>query len=121
LLIDAEARQQGLQNRKTAGFPVPTIASPDYPGDKRRAARVVRVKPVDVTAVRRKTGLSQQQFATMFGVPLDTLCKWEQRTRTPAGASRLLMHVIEREPQRIIKIARTVQQVESRKSARSGG
>ena len=89
-------------------------------GDRSRAARIVRIKPVDVKAVRRKTGLSQHQFAAVFGLPFHTLCKWEQGTRAPAGASRLLLHVIGQEPRRIMKIARAVQQVESRKPLRAG-
>jgi putative transcriptional regulator len=89
-------------------------------GDKSRVARVVRIRAVDVKAVRRKTGLSQHEFAAVFGVPFDTLCKWEQGTRAPAGASRLLLHVIGQEPRRVMKIARTVQQVENRRHVRAG-
>ena len=85
-------------------------------GDKSRAVRVVRIKPVDVKAVRRKTGLSQRAFATTFGVPLHTLCKWEQGTRAPAGASRLLLHVIADEPRKVMQIARAARQVERRKA-----
>jgi putative transcriptional regulator len=84
-------------------------------GDQSRAARVVRIRSVDVKAVRRKTGLSQHEFAAVFGIPLDTLCKWEQGTRLPAGASRLLLHVIAREPRKVMKIARDVQQTAHRK------
>src|SRR5882672_2816910 len=84
-------------------------------GDRSRAARVVRIKPVDVKAVRRKTGLSQRAFAAVFGMPLHTLCKWEQGVRAPAGASRLLLHVIAREPRKVKRIARDVRQVEPRK------
>lgn len=71
-------------------------------GDKSRA-RVVAVKitDVDVRAARRKLGLSQDRFARAFGVSASTIRKWEQGQRRPTGAARVLVRVIERNPEAV--------------------
>jgi putative transcriptional regulator len=56
------------------------------------------VPTVDVKAVRRRLGLSQAAFATRFGVNLRTVQDWEQGRRRPEGPARLLLAVIERDP-----------------------
>ena len=47
--------------------------------------------------VRRKLGLSQEQFAQRFQIPLGTLRDWEQHRREPDQAARAYLIVIERE------------------------
>lgn len=56
---------------------------------------------VDVRAIRRRLGLSQRGFAERFGFRLDALQNWEQGRRRPAGAARVLLRVIEREPEAV--------------------
>jgi putative transcriptional regulator len=56
---------------------------------------------VDVRAVRRKTGLTQAEFARRFGFPLGTLRNWEQGIRTPQGPARTLLVVIDAEPEAV--------------------
>lgn len=58
---------------------------------------------LDVRAVRRKTGLSQDKFAQRFGINVATLRGWERGYRTPQGATRLLLRVIEREPEAVMR------------------
>jgi putative transcriptional regulator len=53
---------------------------------------------VDVRKIRRTLGLTQEEFATRFGLPLGTIRDWEQRRRQPDGAARVLLHVIKHEP-----------------------
>ncbi|HYB57690.1 MAG TPA: helix-turn-helix domain-containing protein [Alphaproteobacteria bacterium] len=53
---------------------------------------------IDVRAVRKKTGLSQQQFALRIGVPVGTLRNWEQRRRAPEGPARVLLAMLTRRP-----------------------
>ncbi|WP_218578186.1 helix-turn-helix domain-containing protein [Vineibacter terrae] len=83
-------------------------------GDESRAGRVIRIKPVDVKAMRSATGLNQHEFANVSGIPFNTLVKWEQGQREPTGAARLLPHVIAAEPRKVMRIARTVQSVNPR-------
>ena len=53
---------------------------------------------VDVKAVRKKTGLSQEAFAGMFGFSPGTVRDWEQRRRTPDQAARMYLWAIGQRP-----------------------
>src|SRR5579863_8990878 len=44
--------------------------------------------PVDVKAIRRKTGMSQSQFASAFALSKRTLQEWEQGRASPDGTVR---------------------------------
>jgi putative transcriptional regulator len=58
---------------------------------------------LNVRAIRKKTGMSQQRFCTTFGISLGTLRHWEQGLRSPRGAARVLLKVVEHNPQAVIK------------------
>jgi DNA-binding transcriptional regulator YiaG len=53
---------------------------------------------IDVQAIRKRTGLSQPDFAKSIGVSVATLRNWEQRHRTPTGPARVLLRLLERNP-----------------------
>jgi putative transcriptional regulator len=72
-------------------------------GDKRAVARVDRIDPGSVVAIRAKLGLSQSEFAHVFGISLDTLQNWEQGRRKPSGAARVLLRVAERHPEALLE------------------
>jgi putative transcriptional regulator len=63
------------------------------PGLKLRVPRVV-----DVSAIRRQTGLSQAVFSRRIGVSTGTLRNWEQGRRTPDGPARVLLAMLARNP-----------------------
>lgn len=71
-------------------------------GNKSRA-RVHRPEPIDVKAIRDKTGMSQQRFCATFGISLGTLRHWEQGLRTPRGTARILLKVVDNNPRAVIK------------------
>ncbi|WP_207459143.1 helix-turn-helix domain-containing protein [Azospirillum sp. SYSU D00513] len=52
--------------------------------------------------VRRKVGLSQSVFARKVGVPVSTVRNWEQGTRSPQGAARALLRVIDKAPETVL-------------------
>jgi putative transcriptional regulator len=56
---------------------------------------------VDVRKIRRRLGLSQAKFAARFGLDPRALQDWEQRRRRPDRATRVLLQVIEREPEAV--------------------
>ncbi len=58
----------------------------------------VKVPPVDVSALRAKTGLSQFEFAQSIGVPKGTLLNWEQGRRTPTGPAQVLLAILAKKP-----------------------
>ncbi len=62
--------------------------------------------PVDVAAIRNKTGLSQERFARRYGFSPSAVRDWEQRRRTPDPAARTLLIVIDREPQAVDRALR---------------
>lgn len=66
------------------------------------AARIVRWEAptsIDVRSVRSKLGMSQRQFAARFGLKLDTLRNWEQSKRVPDATARVLLTLIDRDPE----------------------
>lgn len=70
---------------------------------KKTRARVHRPEPIDVKAIREKTGMSQQRFCATFGISLGTLRHWEQGLRAPRGAARVLLKVVASNPKVVMK------------------
>ncbi len=62
-----------------------------------------QLKPLDVKAIREKTGMSQEHFCASFGIPLGTLRHWEQGLRTPRGTARVLLKIVDRNPAAVIE------------------
>lgn len=58
-----------------------------------------------VAATRQKLGLTQVEFAHLLGVSIRTLHHWEQGTRQPSGAARVLLRIAESSPQVVLKAA----------------
>jgi putative transcriptional regulator len=73
-------------------------------GDKSRGrATVIDVAALDVGVIRNKVGLSQDDFASAFGVSVGTLRNWEQGRNRPDGPARALLTVIDRDPAAVLK------------------
>jgi len=58
----------------------------------------------NVAALRKILGLSQDDFARQFGISLRTLQQWEQKRRAPNGPAKLLLRIIEQEPQAVLRV-----------------
>ncbi|MEN3794866.1 transcriptional regulator [Fulvimarina sp. MAC3] len=56
---------------------------------------------VDVKAIRKRSRLSQEAFAARYGFTIGRLRDWEQNRSTPDTPSRLLLTVIDKEPEAI--------------------
>lgn len=65
-----------------------------------------RVVMSPVISARKKSGLSQAEFARLLGVSLRTLQEWEQGRRQPSGAAKTLIAIAERRPDVLKEIAR---------------
>lgn len=77
------------------------LADPDaQPLTAEELTRMRRAVP-DVAAIRERLGLTQEQFARTFGIPVGTLRDWEQRRKEPDAPARALLRVIEREPEAV--------------------
>lgn len=71
-------------------------------GDKSKGTeRRIRVPVIDVKELRKKQGMSQAQFAVAYGLDVSAIQKWEQGLRRPAGPARVLLQVIEKEPEAV--------------------
>jgi putative transcriptional regulator len=76
-------------------------------GEADRASYRVHVPAdVDVGRIRRKLKLSQSEFAARFGIAPGTLRDWEQKRKRPEGPARVLLMVIEREPNAVERAIR---------------
>ena len=49
--------------------------------------------------VRRRLGFSQAEFATRIDVSLETIRNWEQGKRSPTGAAKALLKVLDKAPE----------------------
>ena len=65
--------------------------------------RVINVP--DITGIRKKSGLSQVEFARLLGVSVRTLQDWEQGRRRPSGAARTLMMIASKNLQAVLDVA----------------
>jgi putative transcriptional regulator len=54
--------------------------------------------PVDVRAIRARSGLSQSEFAREYGFSVRTLQEWEAGGAKPPSAVRAYLTVIDRNP-----------------------
>lgn len=48
--------------------------------------------------VRKRLGFSQAEFAERIDVSLDTIRNWEQGKRSPTGAAKALLKVLDKAP-----------------------
>ena len=67
------------------------------------APRVHVPDSVDVKAIRSGMGLTQAAFALRFGFSTAAVREWEQRRRRPEAAARVLLTVIDREPEAVAR------------------
>ena len=71
-------------------------AQPVTPDNEKRMKRTPQVK-----IIRRALGLSQEEFAARFHIPLGTLRDWEQSRKEPDAAARAYLTVIARNPKAV--------------------
>ncbi len=76
-----------MPNRSASHF------SPSSSAPSRKAT----VAPI-VRDLRMRAKLTQAEFASRLGVPLETIRNWEQGKRSPRGPARALLTVIAHEP-----------------------
>lgn len=69
--------------------------APDMPS--RVVSRKATIAPA-VRDLRLRAKLTQAEFASRLGVPLETIRNWEQGKRSPRGPARALLTVIAHEP-----------------------
>ena len=58
---------------------------------------------VDVKNIRAEVGMSQPEFASAFGISVSTLRHWERGDRKPQGPALVLLNVVAKEPQAVLR------------------
>ena len=85
------------EQRQTAA-----LADPDCPPlTEEQLARARAVPPLKV--LRFKLGLTQEEFAARFHLPLGTVRDWERGARRPDAAAVVLLRVIDHNPQAVLQ------------------
>lgn len=72
------------------------------------ALETVNIDPMPVErirSIRRKVAKSAKDFERRFGIPAATISNWEQGRRKPDPAGRLLLKVIEADPDLVSRAA----------------
>ena len=84
-------------------------ATRDLAAELLQSVREMKVGQVHVVSspvieARRKTGLSQSQFAALLGVSVRTLQGWEQGRKQPSGAARTLLAIASKNPKALLDV-----------------
>jgi putative transcriptional regulator len=78
------------------------LSDPDNPPmTDEELARMHRVP--NVAAIRERLGMTQEEFAGRFRLPLEDVQSWERRTSFLTGPAKTLLRVIEREPDAVLR------------------
>ena len=79
----------------------------EFSEGKAKKAIVHKFSPVDVKTIRAKVGMSQNEFASAFGISVSTLRHWERGDRTPQGPALVLLNVVAKEPGAVLRALAT--------------
>lgn len=82
-------------------------------GEEVPGLRVHAPETVNARRARKAVELSQREFAALFGLSTQTVRAWEQGTRKPNAAARMLLRLIAREPEAALRAVRAEQQAQS--------
>ena len=65
---------------------------------EKQPARVTEISAPDVKQVRENLGFSQEEFARALRVSVGTIRNWEQNRRQPTGPARVLLTIVQQQP-----------------------
>ena len=58
---------------------------------------------ISLRQIRTKLNMTQSEFAETFGFSVRTIGEWEQGRRKPEASARILLKLIEREPEMVLR------------------
>lgn len=64
---------------------------------------VVFEKAVSPAAVRKRLGMTQEEFARVLGIPVGTLRNWEQKRVALDPSTRALLTILAKEPEAALR------------------
>jgi putative transcriptional regulator len=99
-MVDAADTTAGLQIQGPAHEHRQDSRQGQGPEDEPPKDDRAKVRPVPrVKTVRRALGLTQEEFAARYGIPLGTLRDWEQGRTEPDQPARAYIRVIASNPE----------------------
>jgi putative transcriptional regulator len=103
LRLKADGRIVELRDGRE--FPLTPAMAPATPMMASVAPAMPTVAPAEAAPVvrdlRRRARLTQLEFASRLGVPVETIRNWEQGKRMPRGPARALLAVIAHAPETV--------------------
>jgi putative transcriptional regulator len=81
-----------------------TDAQPIPPGSEEDLAKLGLKKLVNVKRLRDRLGLTQEEFAARYRIPVGTLRDWEQGRKRPDAPARAYLIVIDRDPEAVANL-----------------
>lgn len=75
-------------------------------GDLKLHAYSVKIEIPDVKEIRKKTGLTQEEFAALFGWSKDAVSSWEQGRRAPDHSAKVMLKLIAKDPAYVLETMR---------------
>ena len=79
-------------------------AQPIPPGSEEELAKLGLKKLVNVKRLRDRLGLTQDEFAARYRIPVGTLRDWEQGRKRPDAPARAYLTVIDRDPHAVASL-----------------
>ncbi len=76
-------------------------AQPIPSGSDEELAKLGLHRLVNVKRLRERLGLTQEDFAATYRIPVGTLRDWEQRRKNPDAPARAYLTVIAKNPQAV--------------------
>ena len=70
---------------------------------EKSASREFNFDEPDVKAIRKQVGFSQSKFSSLMGVSVRTLQNWEQGHRQPTGPAKVLLKLVQSNPESVFK------------------
>jgi putative transcriptional regulator len=76
----------------------------DYSEGINIKVKVFQPEPVNVKSIRQETRLTQDEFASAFGISVATLRHWERGDRKPHGPALVLLNLVKKAPDTVLRV-----------------
>lgn len=107
-MLKAKRHIETLLEQGKAFVQLPTVEDPQAVTQELAAAgvdaiRLEQSQVPDVLAIRKRLGLSREQFALRYGLEVETIRNWETGKREPDTTARSYLRAISNDPERVEK------------------
>ncbi len=80
-----------------------TKEAKDIISGQKMASRRFLIEEPNAKEIRAKLSLTQEKFANLMNISVHTLRNWEQGRRRPQGTARVLLNIVNNNPQVLIE------------------